>query len=149
MALLQKIQADLKAAMVSRDANKLGVLRLLLSQIHNFEIDKKAKSGESEILDSDVEGVIRKEYKKRKEATQMFKDGGRTDLVEKEEKELLVFGDYLPKELSESEIAAAVDEAMASGKNDFGLVMKEVMSKLGGQADGKLVSELVRKKIGK
>lgn len=148
MVLLQKIQADLKEAMVSRDANKLGVLRFLLAQIYNFEIDKKAKSGELELSDSDVQGVIYREYKKRKEAIQMFKDGGRNDLVEKEEKELLVFDDYLPKGPSESEIVAAVEEAVAGGENDFGLVMKEVMKKLGGQVDGRRISELVRKKLG-
>jgi len=149
MALLQKIQADLKTAMVARDANTLGVLRFLLSQIHNFEIERKTKGGETELSNSDVEGVIRKEYKKRKEAIQMFKDGGRKDLAEKEEKELLVFDEYLPKGPSEEAVTAAVDEVAAAGGKDFGAVMKEVVSRFQGQADGKLVSELVKKKLGK
>lgn len=149
MPNLQKIQADLKTAMVARDANTLGVLRFLISQIHNFEIEKKSKGGAAELTEADIEGVIRKEYKKRKEAIQMFRDGGRTDLAEKEEKELSVFDAYLPKGPSEADIEKAVDEVVAKGPTDFGTAMKEVMSRFGGQADGKLVSELVKKKMAK
>lgn len=144
--LLERIQADLKTAMVARDANKLGVLRFLLSQIHNALIEAKAKGG-AELSDKDVEGVIRKEFKKRKEAIQMFRDGGREDLAGKEEKELSVFDAYLPKGPSEAEIAAAVDEVITSGKTEFGAVMKEVMGRFQGQADGKILSEIVKKKI--
>lgn len=149
MALIEKIQADIKAAMIGKDANKLGVLRFLLSQIHNFEIEKKASGGAGMLLDADVEGVIRKEFKKRKEAIQMFKDGGRTDLAQKEEAELQVFDLYLPKGPSEKELEAAVDAVFGSGKSDFGSVMKEVVAKFGGQADGRLVSEIVKRKIEK
>ena len=149
MALLQKIQADLKTATIQKDANTLGVLRFLISQIHNFEIEKKSKGEAGELADVEVEGVIRKEYKKRKEATAMFKDGGRNDLAEKEEKELLVFDAYLSKGPSDDDILKAVDEVVGGGQIDFGAAMKAVMSKFGGQADGKVVSELVRKKLGK
>ena len=135
--------------MIHKDANTLGVLRFLISQIHNFEIEKKSKGGAPDLTDAEVEGVIRKEYKKRKEAIQMFKDGGRNDLAEKEEKEIAVFDVYLPKGPSEAEVVAAVEAVVGEGQTEFGTAMKAVMAKLGGQADGKLVSELVKKKLAK
>lgn len=148
MELIKKIQADIKAAMIARDANKLGVLRFLLAQIHNFEIEKKSKGGEGTISDDDVLGVIRREYKKRKEAIEMFKGGGRMDLADKEEKELSVFDEYIPKGPTEAEIEAAAEVVVGKG-GDFGSIMKEVMAKFEGRADGKIVSEIVKRKLGK
>lgn len=150
MEILEKISIDLKGALKAREGAKVQTLRYILAQVHNREIEKKSAQG-GILNDEEVVEVLRREAKKRKEALEIFRKNGREDLAGKEEAELKYFEPYLPKAIDASEIEAAVSEVISRGGSalggDFGSVMKEVMAKFKGQADGKVVSELVKKKM--
>jgi uncharacterized protein YqeY len=141
--LIEKIDSDLKLAMKERDAARLSALRLLKTAINN----KIIKLNTGKLEDKDIIALIRKDVKRHQDSIEQFKKGKRDDLVKKEEAELKVLKSYLPKEASHQEIKEVVkkviDETKASGKNDFGKVMKQAMEKLKGCADGKAVSGIV------
>ncbi|MDO8574434.1 MAG: GatB/YqeY domain-containing protein [bacterium] len=147
MFLLGKINQDLKSALKNRDIEKTAVLRFILAQVQNKSIEKRGTGDSPELSDEEVTQVLQKEFKKRKEAIELFKKGGRNDLADKETSELKFFEGYLPVELSRDEIMKVVEKVMAGGGKDFGVLMKEAMKELKGQADGKIVSELVREKL--
>lgn len=140
--MLKKIRVDLNQAMKKKDALKVATLRLLLAEIHNQEMDKQ-----SELIDEEILGVVRKEVKKRQEAIGLYRQGERDDLVQKEQQELDILKKYLPQEMSSEELEKVVKETMvdvrASGPQDFGQVMGAVLGKLKGKADGKRVAEMV------
>lgn len=146
MDLKTSIQNDMKSAMKSQESTKLGCLRMLIAEIKKKEIDKRSPLDESEI-----QKVIGTLIKQRNESVLAFEKGGRTDLVEKEKAEIAVLKAYLPEQLSESEIVAIVESAVAETQAktaaDMGKVMKAVLAKTAGRADGKLVNDLVRKKL--
>lgn len=146
--LLEKINSDLKTAMKERDIPRLSVLRLLKTAINNKMIELKVTNLE----DGDIIVLMRKDVKRHQDSIEQFKKGKREDLVEKEEAELKVLKSYLPKEASIEEIKEIVkkviDEAEASGKKDFGKVMKATMERLKGVADGKTVSSIVNELLG-
>ena len=146
MDLKTSIQNDMKSAMKSQQATKLGCLRMLIAEIKKKEIDKRSPLDESEI-----QKVIGTLIKQRNESVLAFEKGGRTDLVEKEKAEIDVLKAYLPEQLSDSEVIAIVESAVAETQAktaaDMGKVMKAVLAKTSGRADGKLVNELVRKKL--
>jgi len=146
MEILEKIGSDLKEALKAHEGTKVQTLRYILSQVHNREIEKKGSQGGG-LSNEEVVEVLRREAKKRKEALEIFRKSGREDLASKEEAELKYFEPYLPKAVDASEIEAAVNEVVSKSGGDFGGVMKEVMAKFKGQADGRLVSELVKKKM--
>ena len=130
------------AAMKARESDRVGALRLLLS-----ELQKSAKEGES-----DEVAVLRRERKRRLEAAAQFRDGGRPELAEREESEAQLIEGYLPAELDDSELDALVEDAIAetsaAGPQDMGKVMKAVMAKAEGRADGKRASTRVREALG-
>ncbi len=146
MGLKERIMADMKEAMKAKDTVRLSTLRLLLSEIKNKEIDKRG-----ELTDDEILAVIQKAVKQRRESIQQYKDGGREDLAEKEQKELEVLEAYLPQPLSEEELMSLIDEVIkevgATSMRDMGKVMREIMPKVRGRADGKLVNELVKKRL--
>lgn len=145
--LQQKLNGDLKEAMKSGNADKVGVLRMLNSALQNRAIEK----GKDAVLtDEEVMQVLLREAKKRKESVEAFQKGGRPDLAEKEKAELALLEVYLPKQMSREEVAAAVEKVFAglADKSNQGLVMKAVMQELKGKADGKMISEVVREKLG-
>lgn len=148
----EKIQQDMKDAMRVKDELTLSVLRLLLSTIHNREIDKKAQSGDGKLTDEEVIAAIRSEAKKRKDAIAEFEKGGRKDLSDKEAAELRILEKYLPQEISDDEIAKIIREVIAGmgavDLKDFGRVMAEAMKRVRGQASGGRVSAAVRKILG-
>jgi uncharacterized protein YqeY len=129
--------------MKSKDGNRVSVLRFLLSSIQNREIEKKDALDDDEVLSE-----ISSSAKRRRESIEAFKEGDRADLVEKEEAELAVLQEYLPEQLSPDEIRGVVEEVVkavgAESASDLGKVMKELMPRLRGRADGKLVNEIVR-----
>jgi uncharacterized protein YqeY len=143
LKLIEQIQEDLKRSMKAKDGNRVSVLRFLLSAIKNREIEKKDSLDEEEVL-----AEITSSAKRRRESMEAFKEGGREDLVEKEEAELAILQEYLPEQLSPDEIRSVVQEVVdavgASTAADLGKVMKELMPKLRGKADGKLVNDIVR-----
>jgi uncharacterized protein YqeY len=152
--LKEKLEGDLKTAMRSKDAAAISALRLALSGIKNKEIEErgagKLKAGDA-LDDAGVIRVLSTFAKQREESIEMFKKGGRDELVKKEQAELGVLLRYLPSQLNEAEVEKIVDEVIkevgASGMKDMGAVMRAVMPKLAGQADGKLVNEIVRRKL--
>lgn len=129
------------AAMKAREADRVGALRLLLS-----ELQKAAKEGSSDEL-----AVLRRERKRRLEAAAQFRDGDRPELAEREESEASLIEEYLPAELDDSELDALVKDAIAethaAGPQDMGKVMKALMAKAEGRADGKRASARVREAL--
>ncbi len=146
MSLQERIQEDLKAALRQHDATRTNVLRMLKAAIRNAEIDQQVVLDDAGVL-----AVLDKAAKQRRESIEAYRQGGRQDLVAAEESELHLIEAYLPRQLGEAEIRAAVDQALAElgaqGPADMGRVMKVLMERLRGQADGKLVSNLVRQAL--
>lgn len=142
MAIAQQVQADLKDAMRAGEKQRVGALRLVLS-----ELQKAAKEGGSDEL-----AVLRRERKRRVEAAKAFREGGREDLAAGEEAEAELIAAYLPAELSDEELQALVQQAVsdsgASSPKEMGLAMKSAMAAVAGRADGKRVSGLVKSALG-
>ncbi|MFQ5328597.1 MAG: GatB/YqeY domain-containing protein [Thermodesulfobacteriota bacterium] len=146
MSLRSKLTEEMKVAMKSGDKPRLSTIRLLISAAKNREIDIKR-----ELNDEEMRQVISTMVRQRKESIEQFKAGGRQDLVDKEENELATLAEFLPPQLARDEIAAlvsgVVDELNAAGMKDMGRVMKELLPKVTGKADGKVVSEMVREQL--
>lgn len=142
MAIVDRVQEDLKDAMRAGEKPRVGALRMLLS-----ELQKSAKEG-----DGDELAVLRRERKRRVEAARAFRDGGREDLAAGEESEAQLISAYLPAELSDEELRAIVERAVldsgAGSAKDMGAAMKSAMALVDGRADGKRVSTLVRAALG-
>ena len=149
MSLKEKLANDRKEAMKAREAGKerLSVIRLVRGAIRQIEIDQRV-----ELDDEGVLAVISKEVKQRRDSIEEFKKGGREDLVAQNEADIAILMEYLPAQLTEAEVKALVDEAVAAvgakDPKDMGKVMKELMPKVKGKADGKLVNQLVKAAIG-
>ena len=142
--LKEKLSNELKDSLIKRDSEKTGVLRFVLSLLQNREIEKRG-TGQSPVLgDEEIIEIMQREVKKRKEAIELFRKGGRPELAEKEEKELVFINEYLPAQMQREEITALVGELKKGGLNDFNSLMKEAAKTTRGRADGKLVSEIVR-----
>ena len=142
MTVLDQVRTDMTTAMKAGEKDRVGALRLVLS-----ELQKAAKEGGDDEL-----AVLRRERKRRIEAAAQFRDGGRPELADQEESEARIIEGYLPAELADSEldaiVASAVAETGASSPKDMGQVMKVVMAKAGGRADGKRASARVREALG-
>ncbi len=150
MALKEKISEDLKVAMKSGDKNRLETLRTMRAALMEREIEKR---GTGQPLSPDDEiAVLTSAAKKRKESMEQFEKGGRPELVAQEASELAIIQEYLPKQLSQLEIEQIIDaiiaEIGAGSAQDFGKVMPQVMKQLKGKADGKVVQDAVKKKLG-
>jgi len=144
--LFGKIKNDLNQALKAKKADEVLVLRFLLADLHNREIEKKG-----ELDDEEVVAVIRKQVKQRKEAIEEFQQGKREDLAQKESHEIEILSKYLPQMFSAEELErvvdASIDKTNAKSAQDFGKVMGEVMKELKGRAEGNLVAELVKEKL--
>jgi uncharacterized protein YqeY len=142
MSILERVQADTRDAMRAGERERVGALRMLASALQ-----QDAKLGEDDEL-----GVLRRERKKRLEAAEAFREGGRPDSAEAEEAEARAIEDYLPEQLSDDELAelvgTAVEESGAESPKEMGKVMSIVMPKVEGRADGKRVSQAVREALG-
>lgn len=143
MDTYEKIESEMKDAMKQRDSLRLSVLRMAIAAVRNTEIVKKVKKLE----ENDVLQVIQKMIKEHRESIDQFEKGSRPDLVEKETRELEVLQRYVPKEMSEEELKSiikiSVQESGFTSKADAGKVMKVVMEKVKGKADGKIVNRIV------
>jgi uncharacterized protein YqeY len=148
MPLVQKITDDMKAAMKSGDKARLEVIRFAIAGLRAAGKEKEQKEPGATLTDEEAISVLQKDAKRRKESIELFKQGGRNDLVEQEVAQLAMLSEYLPKELSREEIGAMVDAARAAGANDFPSLMREVAKLTKGRADGKLVGEIVKEKLG-
>ncbi len=140
--LKRSITDDIKAAVKSGDTVKKDTLRMLMAAVNNAE-----KARQSALENADILGIIAKEVKKHQESIDAFKQGGRQDLVDKEAAEMAILQTYLPEQMSRDDIVAAAKEVItavgAQGPGDKGKVMKELMPKLKGKADGKEINEVV------
>ena len=152
MSLQQQINNNLKEALKSGDSFRVGVLRMLNSSLHNREIEKKGKGQEPILNDDDVIEVLGREAKKRKESAEIYTKGNRSDLAEKEKKELEIIRVYLPPEVNAEEIEKIVAEVVAKSETKdiqaFGKIMGEAMKQLKGRADASLVGEMIKQKLG-
>ncbi|MBV9192709.1 MAG: GatB/YqeY domain-containing protein [Solirubrobacterales bacterium] len=141
MTVLEQVRADMTSAMKAGEKERVGALRLVLS-----ELQKDAKEGPGDEL-----AVLRRERKRRLDAASQFRDGGRPELAAQEESEARIIAGYLPAELDDREldaiVAAAIAETGAASAKDMGQVMKAVMAKAGGRADGKRASARVREAL--
>lgn len=150
MTLKDRISEDLKTAMKSGDKLRLETLRTLRAALMEREIEKRG--GGPGMTPDDEVGVLTSAAKKRKESIESFAKGGRQDLVDQETKELEIIREYLPKQLTPEEVEQVITAIMAetgsSTAADFGKVMPAVMKELKGKVDGRLVQELVKKKLG-
>ena len=143
MELKQQLEQEMKDAMKAKDSFKLNVIRFLLAQIKNKEIDLRKPLNNDEIYK-----IIQTLVKQRKESIVFSEKAGRADLIEKEKAELSLLESYLPKALSDEEIIAIIKDVIKelnATQKDFGKVMKTLMPKIAGRADGAKVNELVKK----
>jgi uncharacterized protein YqeY len=145
MSLQERVSQEIKAAMLAKDADRLGPLRMLKSALGYTQIERKTEN----LSDADVISVVQKEVKKRRDSVEQFEKGGRAELAAKEKAEITVLETFLPQQLSPEEleilVRATIAELGATSKKDMGPVMKAVQAKAAGRADGKTVSGLVGK----
>ena len=147
MTIQEKIDADLREAMRSKEAERLSVLRMVKSALMNAVIEKHGAGGK--LSDPDAVAIIRKQVKQRHDSIEGFDKGGRPELAAKERQEIAFLTEYLPKPLAEDEleqlVRAAVAEVGATSKAQMGAVMKAAQAKAAGQADGKTLSQIVQR----
>ena len=139
----EKIQNDLKEALKAKESERVGTLRLLLSEIKN----EKIRAGE-EVGDEAFARLVRKAVKQRQDSAEQYRGGGREELAAQEEREIEILSVYLPQQVGEDEIRAAVEELVAaeglSGPKGIGPVMKAMLARFGGSADGKTINKIAR-----
>ena len=147
MSLRERLSDEMKEAMKARDELRLSTIRLIRSAVKNRDIELKRELNDQEIVEA-----IATLVKQRRESIRLFVEAGRQDLVDKEERELTVLLEFLPQQLNREEVAALVEKAIAEsgaqGGKDMGKVMKALMPHVAGRADGKMVSDVVREKLG-
>jgi len=149
MTLQERMDSDLKDAMLAKDATKVGVLRMLKSALKYAAI---AKSGAAaDLSDAEAVQVIRKQAKQRQDSIESFEKGGRAELAEKEKGELSILNSYLPQAMSADEMAklvrGTITEVGATSKTQMGEVMKALQAKVGGRVDGKALSAEVARQL--
>ena len=146
MGLEKRLVEEMKHAMKSNDKLRLSTIRMIRSAVKNKEIEQR-----SQLTDESIAKVIQGLVRKGEESVEQFRVGGRMDLVEKEEKEIEILKSFLPQPISREEILRTIDqsieETQASSLKDLGKVMKSVIPKLGGKADGKLINQLVKERL--
>ena len=151
MSLKDRISEDIKTAMKAKDKVRLETVRSIKKVILEKEVSLRPQGQES-LTESQETEVLVQQAKQRREAIEMFRQAGRDDLVEQQVQELAIIEEYLPKQLSDEEVGAVVDEVMASvgasSIKDMGKVMGAVMQQLKGKADGQKIQAIVKAKLG-
>jgi len=146
MALRERLDEDLKSAMRAKDSLRMNTIRALKSATKYREIELMKPLDDAGIL-----GVVTTEIKRRRDSVEQYRAGNRADLADKEDAEIRLLQDYLPRQLSALELEAKVDEVIgqvgAKGPKDMGAVMKALLPDVQGRADGKVVSELVKQRL--
>lgn len=143
MTIEEKIDNEYKTSLKAKDAIKVSTLRMLKAEINNVKLNQS----KPELKEADVIKIVHRQIKQHKDSIEQFEKGNRTDLAEKEKKELAILSDYMPEQLSEDELKKIITETIkeleATTKKDMGKVIKAVMGKAKGKADGKAVSQIV------
>ncbi|MDO8467282.1 MAG: GatB/YqeY domain-containing protein [bacterium] len=148
MALKETLSGEMKTAMKAGDPDRVGLFRMIISAINNKEIERKGQGKEGPMSDEEITQLLMSESKKRRESAEVYTQGNRADLADKEKKEVEIISHFLPKQMSPEETEKAVLEILnKSGAKEIGLAMKEVMKELRGKADGALIGEIVKKKL--
>ena len=146
MSLIARLEDELKQAMVARDGERRDTLRLILTSLRSAEKELQRPLHDDEELQ-----VLQRERKRRTEASEAFRAGGREEQADAEERELAVLEEFMPEPLSEEELEEIVDDAIAevgaTSMRDIGRVMADVMPRVSGKADGSAVSQIVREKL--
>jgi uncharacterized protein YqeY len=146
MSRIETIEEGIKEAMLSRDGERRDALRLIINALKNSEKELQRPLSEDEELQ-----VLQRERKRRVEAAEAFRTGGREEQAEAEERELAILEEFMPEPLGEDEIEEIVDDAIAevgaTSMADLGRVMADVMPQIAGRADGSVVSQIVREKL--
>jgi hypothetical protein len=146
MSLIARMEAEVKEATLARDPDRRDALRLILSSLRSAEKELQRPLSDEEELQ-----VLQRERKRRIEAAEAFRTGGRDEQAEAEESELAVLQEFMPEPLSEEDLEEIVDDAIAengaTSMRDFGRVMADVMPQISGRADGSVVSQLVKEKL--
>ncbi|MDO4670649.1 MAG: GatB/YqeY domain-containing protein [Aerococcus sp.] len=144
MAILERINEDMKQAMKAKDKKRLSVIRMLKGALQKEAIDHSG-----ELTEADELQVIARELKQRKDSVKEFQEAGRDDLAEETESEIAIVEDYLPEQLSEAEIEekvkAVIEQVGATSMKDFGKVMGQAVSAMKGQADGNQIQQIAKK----
>lgn len=152
MSLRVKITEGIKTAMREKDALRLSTLRLINAAVKDQDIAARAKGNQDGVDDGEVLAILAKMVKQRQESARIYEEGGRLELAEKELSEITVIEDFLPRQLSEEEVAAAVDAAIAElgadSIRDMGRVMGALKGKHAGQMDFGLVGPMVKARLG-
>ncbi|HEY3134387.1 MAG TPA: GatB/YqeY domain-containing protein [Gemmatimonadaceae bacterium] len=143
-ALLARLQGDLNSARKSQDKAGTLLLGTVLSEVKNKKIELRRDPTDADVID-----VLRKSIKRRRESVEMYKKGNRSDLADKESAEAAALEKYLPAQVSEDELRAAVKAAIASGANQIGAVMGKVLPQFKGRADGAAINAIAREELGK
>jgi uncharacterized protein len=138
-----RLRADLNSARKERDRLRTSVLTMTVSEVRNREIELGRPA-----TDDDVQEVVNRAVKRRREAAEQIRAAGRTEMADKEEQEAAVLVSYLPAQLTEAEVRGLVRDAIAAGANNVGAVMSAVMPKLKGRFDGKEANRIVREELG-
>mgnify|MGYP005990635767 FL=1 len=151
MDMRTRLSTALKAAMKDKDAARLSTLRLISAAIKDRDIALRGDGDDAGVSDADVLGILEKMVKQRKESARAFDEGGRVEMAEKERAEILVIGDFLPRQLDDAEVSKAIDDAIASSGaesiRDMGKVMGALKSKYTGQIDFGAVGPRVKEKL--
>ncbi len=152
MSLSQRIEDDIRTALKAGDKQRLSCLRMVKSKVQEKQVELRGTEGrEAELSDEDVTNVVSAYAKQRRDSIESYEQGGRKDLAANERAELEILTAYLPQQMSEDEVSAIVDDAVresgASEPKDMGAVMKLVMPKVKGRADGKLVNRIVQSRL--
>ena len=146
MSLVERLEGEVKEAMLARDATRRDALRLILNSLRSAEKDLQRPLSDDEELQ-----VLQRERKRRNEAAEAFRAGGREEQASQEETELAILEEFMPEPLSEDELERIVDDAIAetgaTSLRDMGRVMADVMPQVAGRADGSAVGQLVREKL--
>ena len=150
MSLQQRIQADLTAAMKERDRETVGALRMIVAEMKNAAVEK-GLGPQGELSDDEVERILTREVKRRREAAASYRDAGREERVASEEGDAELYARYLPEQLDDDElldlIDAAIEDVGAEGPQDMGKVMGRVMGEVGSRAEGQRVSAAVKSRL--
>ena len=146
MNLLERLESDMVKAAKARDSERLGAIRFVRSRTKNRQIELKR-----ELKDEDVIEVLSRIAKQHRESIEQFQEGGRDELVEHERRQLSVIEEYLPAQLGEQELleilSGVIEETGAAGPRDIGTVMKTILPRVKGLADGKIVKALVQSRL--
>lgn len=141
--LKERLREDLNAARRGRDKARTLLLTTTISELKNREIEMGHDAADADVID-----VLNRALKRRREAAEQMRAGGRNELAEKEEQEAVLLSSYLPQQLSEAEVREAVRAAIGEGANNVGAVMSKVMPQLKGRFDGKEANRIVREELG-